>query len=183
MASEPRLIRKSLKGDKSAFGKLVKLYQDQILYLAVDYLGNYEEAKDAAQDIFMKAYENLKQYNQKAEFKTWLYRIAINTCFDYLRKRKSIQNVQNKMKINHLDDNNIQSENVLWDDDFQDAINILSENQYTAIILKYFHSKSTKEIAAILECDVNTVRTHLHRGIRKLKHNYKNKKLNEDLLI
>ena len=56
MASEPRLIRKSLKGDKSAFGKLVKLYQDQILYLAVDYLGNYEEAKDAAQDIFMKAY-------------------------------------------------------------------------------------------------------------------------------
>lgn len=173
MASELRLIKKSLKGDKRAFGKLVKLYQDQILYLAADYLGNYEEAKDAAQDIFMKAYEKLKQYNQKAEFKTWLYRIAINTSIDYLRKRKSMQDVQNKIELNPLE-NNIQPENDLWDDNFSDAMKTLSENQYSAIVLKYFHSKTTKEISDILDCDVNTVRIHLHRGIQKLKQNYKN---------
>ena len=70
MASDRKLVKNFLKGNKSAFGKLVKLYQDQIIYLTVDYLGNYEEAKDAAQDTFLKAYENLKQYNQKADFKT-----------------------------------------------------------------------------------------------------------------
>jgi len=107
MASEQNLIKKSLKGNKSAFGKLVKLYQDQILYLAYDYLGNYEEAKDAAQDTFMKAYEKLERYNQKAEFKTWLYRIAINTSIDYLRKRISMQNGQSKIEIDQLENNNI----------------------------------------------------------------------------
>jgi len=173
MASEQNLIKKSMKGDKSAFGKLVNLYQDQILYLAYDYLGNYEEAKDAAQDTFMKAYEKLERYNQKAEFKTWLYRIAINTSIDYLRKRISMQNGQSKIEIDQLENNNIHSENDLWDDYFKDAIKDLSENQCSAVILKYFHSKTTKEIADILECDVNTVRTHLHRGIQKLKQKYK----------
>jgi len=172
MASEQNLIKKSLKGDKSAFAKLVKLYQDQILYLAYDYLGNYEEAKDAAQDTFMKAYENLSQYNQKAEFKTWLYRIAINTSIDYLRKRISMQIGQSKIEIDQLENKNIHSENDLWDDYFKDALKTLSENQYTAIILKYFHSKTTKEISEILKCEVNTVRIHLHRGILKLKQKY-----------
>ena len=92
MASDLKFIRQAIKGNKAAFGKLVKLYQDQILYLAYDYLGNFEEAKDVAQDVFIKAYENLKDFNQKAEFKTWLYRITINTSIDYLRKRKSMQN-------------------------------------------------------------------------------------------
>ena len=173
MAPEQRLLKKSLKGDKRAFGKLVKLYQDQILYLAYDYLGNYEEAKDAAQDTFMKAFENLKNYNQKAEFRSWLYRIAINTSIDYLRKRKSMNNVKNNIETYNLERNNFQSVNDLWDDNFIKSMKSLSENQYSAIILKYFHSKTTKEIADILECNVSTVRIHLHRGISKLKLNYK----------
>ena len=149
MVSEKRLILKSLQGNKNAFGKLVKIYQDQILYLTVDYLRNYEEAKEAAQDTFMKAYENLKQYNQKAEFKTWLYRIAINTSIDYLRKRKSMQDVQNKIALNHLE-NNIQSGIDLWDDNFSDAMKTLSENQYSAIVLKYFHSKRENFVIQII---------------------------------
>ena len=145
MASEQRLLKKSLKGDKSAFGKLVKLYQDQILYLAYDYLGNYEEAKDAAQETFMKAFENLKNYNQTAEFKSWLYRIGINTSIDYLRKRKSMNNLKNEIKSYNLESDKYLTENDLWDDNFMQSMKSLSENQYSAVILKYFHSKTTKE--------------------------------------
>ncbi len=125
MASELKFIRKAIKGNKNAFGKLVELYQDHILFLVYDYLGNYEEAKDAAQDVFVKALENLKSFNKKAEFKTWLYRIAINTSIDYLRKRKSM--VDNQIKIHsEISENlNDKSEIDLWDDYFKDAINTL----------------------------------------------------------
>ena len=172
MASDLRYIRKAINGDKNAFGKLVEIYQDQILYLTYDYLGDYEEAKDAAQDIFVKAFENLKSFNRKAKFKTWLYRIAINTSLDYLRKRKSRIETQNKIKS---DDSEILNDTAidLWDDIFSESINDLSEKQYTAIVLKYFHDKSTEEISEILECDINTVRVHLHRAIDKLKQVYK----------
>ncbi len=173
MASDLKFIRQAIKGNKNAFGKLVELYQDNILFLVYDYLGNYEEAKDAAQDVFVKAYENLNFFNQKAEFKTWLYRIAINTSIDYLRKRKSMLDKQNKIQSTLSDILNDNTAIDLWDDVFDNAINNLSENQYSAIVLKYFHDKSTKEISEILECDINTVRVHLHRGIHKLKHTYK----------
>lgn len=173
MASDLRYIRKALNGNKNAFGKLVEIYQDQILYLTYDYLGNYEEAKDAAQDVFVKAFENLKSFNRKAKFKTWLYRIAINTSLDYLRKRKSRIEIQSKIES---DDSEILNETEidLWDDLFSEATNDLSEKQYTAMVLKYFHDKSTKEISEILECDINTVRVHLHRAIEKLKQVYRN---------
>ena len=173
MASELKIIRKAIKGNKIAFGKLVKLYQDQILFLVYDYLSNYEEAKDAAQDVFVKVFENLKFFNQKSEFKTWVYRIAINTSIDYLRKRKSMLDKQNKIQSTLSDILNDNTAIDLWDDIFDNAINNLSENQYSAIVLKYFHDKSTKEISEILECDINTVRVHLHRGIHKLKQTYK----------
>ena len=171
MDSEQRLIKKSIQGDKNAFGKLVKLFQDQILLLTADYLGNYEEAKDAAQDVFIKAFEKLESYNQNSKFKTWLYRIAINTSIDYLRKRKSMQKLHNETENDLFKQSNI-PKNDIWDDNFSEAMNILSENQYTAIILKYFHSNTTKEISEILNCDINTVRIHLYRGIQKLKQNY-----------
>ena len=173
MASDLKFIRQAIKGNKNAFGKLVELYQDNILFLVYDYLGNYEEAKDAAQDVFVKAYENLNFFNQKAEFKTWLYRIAINTSIDYLRKRKSMLDKQNKIQSTLSDILNDNTAIDLWDDIFDNAINNLSENQNSAIVLKYFHDKSTSEISEILECDINTVRVHLHRGIHKLKQTYK----------
>ena len=175
MASDQRLVQKALKGNKAAFGKLVKLYQDYILNLAYDYLGNYEEAKDAAQDLFMKAYNNLKTFNQNSDFKTWLYRIAVNTNLDYIRKRNSLLSSTNKINSEISDNLNSDTEVDIWDDRFKDAINTLSENQYSAVVLKYFHDKSSFEISEILECDINTVRVHLYRGIEKLKQLYKTK--------
>lgn len=175
MASDKKLVQKALKGNKTAFGKLVELYQDYILNLAFDYLGNYEEAKDAAQDVFMKAYNNLKTFNQKSEFKTWIYRIAVNTNLDYLKKQNSM--LKNTNLFNKEVSENINRDTTvdIWDDRFKDAINTLSENQYSAVVLKYFHDKSTSEISEILECDINTVRVHLFRGIEKLKQLFKTK--------
>ena len=170
MASDIKIIHKAKQGNKRAFAKIIDKYQDPILYLAFDYLGNYEEAKDAAQETFIKTFENLQTFNQKSGFKTWLYRIAINTCLDNLRKRKKMQEIKMEIDKTYKDDDDIMD--FVLDDTFYDALQTLTEKQYTAIIMKYFHEKSTKEISDIMECDIDTVRTHQHRAIQKIRNFY-----------
>ncbi len=169
MNKEDRLLRKAIKGNKNAFGNLVELYQDKILYLAFDYLGNYDDAKDVAQEVFLKAYNKLDLYEERSAFTTWLYRIAVNTCLDFLRKHKRLlENMEDNLKIvENLEDET--SDFFSTDESIETAIKNLSKKQQTAIILKYFHDKSTSEISDILECDVNTVRVHIYRAIKKIK--------------
>lgn len=169
MNSEQRLVEKAKRGNKNAFDKLVKIYQDQILYLAYDYSGDYDQAKDIAQDVFLKAYQKLSSFQAKSKFSTWLYRIAVNTCIDYLRKNERFADpvkINNKIK-NTPDgtDNDRQDLN----DVIEYAVSQLSENQRSSIILKYYQNKTTDEIANILNCDVNTVRVHIFRAIQKMK--------------
>ena len=175
------LIKEAKKGDKQSFGKLVKMHQRSILYLAYDLIGNYEDAKDLAQEVFIRAFEKLRQFEERSQFSTWLNRITVNLAIDFHRKNKKKHNQtigDNFDDIHHteiLDGFNKQdspekaiefSENRIV---LERAINRLSTNQRTAIALKYFHQNSTKEIAEIMGCAENTVRIHLFRAIGNLK--------------
>jgi RNA polymerase sigma-70 factor (ECF subfamily) len=175
------LIKKAKKGDKKSFGKLVKIHQRSILYLAYDLVGNYEDAKDLAQDVFIRAFEKLNQFEERSQFSTWLNRITVNLAIDFHRK--------NKKKLNQTIEDNfdeVPHNEILAGFDHQDspeeaielsedrtvleqAIIKLSTNQRTAIALKYFHQNSTKEIAEIMGCAENTVRIHLFRAMGNLK--------------
>jgi RNA polymerase sigma-70 factor (ECF subfamily) len=175
------LIKKAKKGDKQSFGKLVKIHQRSILYLAYDLVGNYEDAKDLAQDVFIRAFEKLNQFEERSQFSTWLNRITVNLAIDFHRK--------NKKKLNQTIEDNfdeVPHNEILAGFDHQDspeeaielsedrtvleqAITKLSTNQRTAIALKYFHQNSTKEIAEIMGCAENTVRIHLFRAMGNLK--------------
>jgi RNA polymerase sigma-70 factor (ECF subfamily) len=175
------LIKKAKKGDKKSFGKLVKIHQRSILYLAYDLVGNYEDAKDLAQDVFIRAFEKLNQFEERSQFSTWLNRITVNLAIDFHRK--------NKKKLNQTIEDNfdeVPHNEILAGFDHQDspeeaielsedrtvleqAITKLSTNQRTAIALKYFHQNSTKEIAEIMGCAENTVRIHLFRAMGNLK--------------
>lgn len=81
-----RLIENCMRGDTSAFDRLVQKYQDRIYNLCRYMLENPQDAEDAAQDTFIKAYQGLKNYSPTASFYTWLYRIAVNTCLDHKKK-------------------------------------------------------------------------------------------------
>jgi len=184
------LIKKAKKGDKQSFGKLVKMHQRSILYLAYDLTGNYEDAKDLAQEVFIRAFERLNQFEERSQFSTWLNRITVNLTIDFHRKnkRKFNQTIEDNFdEIHHneiLDKFNQQdspekaielceNRSIL-----EQAINKLSANQRTAVALKYFHQNSTKEIAQIMGCAENTVRIHLFRAmgnLKKLLQEYRNK--------
>jgi RNA polymerase sigma-70 factor (ECF subfamily) len=164
-----KLVDKVKSGNSIAFGKLVKKYQLPILNLVYDYLGDYETAKDIAQDVFLKVMVNLSGFTGKAKFSTWLYRIAVNASLDEKRKikRSRFRLFSDSEYLEKLPDSSGQSVNEIAELD--GYIKNLSDQQRTAVILRFFHDKSVDEIAEIMECSSNTVRTHLYRGIDKLK--------------
>ena len=167
MKTDPdlKLIRQSKEGRRAAFGKLVRKYQDPIFELVYDYLGNYEEARDTAQDVFMKAFNRLGSFEEKARFSTWLYRIAVNQSLDVIRKKERQKLILNREKREPADQDDTTSRNGAIDLDQAG----LSEAQHTAIILRFFQDMSVPEIAEIMDCSESTVRTHVYRAVNKLR--------------
>lgn len=180
MAAEERWIKKAIAGSGRAYGKLVKLYQDKILFLCFDLLGDYEEAKDASQEIFLKVYQKMSGFREESRFGTWLYRIAVNHCTDINRSRSG----RKVYDLDFLESERAESKNMEIGTDAQqefllemselkDKIDLslkeLSQQQQTAIVLKYYHDLSTGDISDIMQCSPGTVRVHLYRGLNKLK--------------
>lgn len=175
-----RLIREAKQGNAQAYGELVEIYQDRVLQVAYDLFGNYEDAKDLAQEVFIRIYRNLHKFQERSLFSTWLYRITVNLAMDFHRRRSKspfqslgdgIENIGQRAYSEYLETpwlpecvNSTEMKNRI-----DHALDKLSLNQRTAIVLKYFHYKSTKEIADIMDCNENTVRIHHFRAIKKLK--------------
>lgn len=174
---DQKLVNRARHGNSLAFGELVEKYQDQILRLAYDYSGDFETAKDLAQNIFLKVFMSISSFSGQARFSTWLYRVAVNTCLD--QKRQTKKNVLSLFSIKKDDPGFVQKlpENSDSSSEWVDKqITALPDNQRTAVILRYYHDKKVEEIAGIMECSPSTVRTHLSRGIEKLKKSLKTQK-------
>ncbi len=176
-----RLVEQAKAGEVGAFSCLVTMYQDRVLYLAFDLLGNWDDAKDAAQEAFIKAFEKIDTFEGRSHFSTWLYRITVNLCRDFFRRKK-------RSPVEVMDDEQMEFagntaagadreslavlknlENLELQGQIQEALATLSVNQRTAIVLRYFHDYSTKEIAEIMNCSENTVRIHFFRAMEKLR--------------
>jgi len=176
---DKHLVQEAKAGNKRAFGKLVKKHQNKILFLSHDLIGNYEDAKDLAQETFIRSFEKLSQFQERAQFSTWLYRITVNLAMDFHRRRvrnrhqsletglTEIDRLSSAMRSSATSDhliNEMEHKALI-----EIAINKLSMNQRTATALKYFHHKTTKEIAEIMGCAEGTVRNHLSRAMSNLK--------------
>lgn len=176
-----KLVAKAQKGDRRAFGQLVSQYQEKLLYLGYDLMGNWEDARDAAQNSFVKAFEKLPAFEGRAHFSTWLYRIMVNQCRDLQRKNSRARMdyyendglelaAENQLASSKTGVNVMQKlENTELRFQLEQAMQQLSINQRTAISLRFFHEYSTTEIAEIMTCSENTVRIHMFRGLNKLK--------------
>ena len=92
-ADELSLIRRAQEGDRSAFDALVRLYDQNVLRLALQVVGSPDEARDLYQEAFLKVYRSIGQFRQEAKFSTWLYRVVMNVCLDHLRRQKTRKEV------------------------------------------------------------------------------------------
>jgi RNA polymerase sigma-70 factor (ECF subfamily) len=156
-------------GNNVAFGKLVHKYRDAILALAFDYLQDYDHARDVAQDAFRKAFRNIGEFEGRSRFSSWLYRIAVHTSLDALKKIKQRRESPLQPKHNNIRQGELEHNKTAGTEDLlPDVLNRLSGNQRKAIVLRYFHQKTIGEISEIIDCAESTVRIHLHRAIQKL---------------
>lgn len=178
--TDKRLVQKAKAGDKHAFGKLVDKYQRWILNLVYELVHDWEEAKDLAQEAFIRSYQKLAQFQERSEFSTWLYRITINLVTDYHRRQKRYIHEEfdeKSISENRLALNPISAQASIEDpvertelrQNLDRAIQSLSEQQRIVTVLRYFHQKSLPEIAEIMECSESTARVHLFRAMTNLR--------------
>ncbi|RPH95860.1 MAG: sigma-70 family RNA polymerase sigma factor [Calditrichaeota bacterium] len=176
--SDKEWVQAVREGKRAVFNKLVLKYQKKVLYLAYDLLGDYEDAKDVAQDAFIRAYEKIYQFEERSQFSTWLYRITVNLAMDLHRRRKrrpveSFEEHFREIEQTKSEDAASQPDELLQTSaqrhHIDSALQKLSDHQRIAVVLKYFQHKSSKEIAELLGCSENTVRIHLFRALRNLR--------------
>lgn len=180
----PTFIRKSIqkvkKGNQQAFEPIVSYYQNRIYYHCYRMTGCAHEAEDLAQEAFVRAYVNIDSFDERRKFSTWLYRIATNVTIDRLRKRKPDHFLEQPIRgTDHLTlySQLASEENIPEDEierlELQEQIHkhilSLSSIYRSVIILRYIDDLSLKEISAILDIPVGTVKTRLYRGREALR--------------
>jgi RNA polymerase sigma-70 factor, ECF subfamily len=166
-------ISQARKGDSTAFGNLVEMYQRPVFSLCYRMLGNSNDAEDAAQESFIRAFRYLKKYDPNRSFATWLLSIASHYCIDRMRKRKLDTVSTDVLPAEIIPDRNApnpereyrqQEEEVL----IQSMLDDLKPTDRAAIILRYWHQYSEVEIADALDLSVSAVKSRLYRSRQSL---------------
>ncbi len=165
-----------LLGDREAFNRLVETYQSPVRRFFFNLTGGDEElSKDLAQDTFVKAWLNIGSFRSISTFSTWLYRIAYNTFYDYLRSRK----LSAELDVETLGDVlPAGSQDKDLGIDFTRALLLLRADERTVVLLFYMEDKSVETIAGIMSIPLGTVKSHLSRGKKKLTEYFKNTEYN-----
>jgi RNA polymerase sigma-70 factor (ECF subfamily) len=173
-----RLIADCLQGRTAAFGELVRRYQDRLYNTVYRLVDNAEDAQDVVQDAFLNAYQSLATFKGDSQFFTWLYRIAVNTAISLKRKQRVTLTIKasrfGEGGAEPLDHSEIsrpeyaleQAEQERW---IQEALNRLSPEHRTVLILKDMEGQKYETIAEILQVPIGTIRSRLHRARLELR--------------
>lgn len=172
-ATEAQWIEQALKGDDKAFGFLVEAYQKPVFSLCYRMLGNANDAEDAAQESFIRAYQHLNKYDQDRSFTTWLLSIASHHCIDLIRKRRLPAIPMDELPAEIITDHrSVQPEHHLRQREkeilIQKMMNDLKPTDRAAIILRYWYEFSEVEISETLNISVSAVKSRLFRARRSL---------------
>ena len=153
-------------GNKRAFDTLVKKYQSPVRrFFLHQTLGDEELSDDLAQDTFIKAYTHLASFKNLSSFSTWLFRIAYNVFYDYIRNRKETSGLEDwEVDATYQTEQRRIGEGM----DIYRGLSILKEAERTCITLRYMEDLSVDKIANITGMPSGTVKSHLSRGKEKL---------------
>jgi RNA polymerase sigma-70 factor, ECF subfamily len=178
--SDDEVIRRCQRGDVELFGVLVKRYQDRLYNLCFRLLGGSEDARDAAQESFIRAFEALGRFELGRPFAPWLFRIATNSCYGILRKRGvsilSLDALEEPEAISVADagssrgDPQQSLDRAVRDEEIRQTVLALPEPYRTVVLLRHMEELSYEAIAEVLAMPLGTVKTTLHRARQRLRH-------------
>lgn len=177
--TDEELVASATAGDLDSFNQLVARWERPIYALAYRTLGREEDARDVVQEAFMRAYRGLRGFKGEAKFSSWLYRITLNLCRDWIRRERRTPIVavpEGVDPVDLADDQAAPTESV---EDLvarremsravERAMAELPEEQRAAILLKEYHGLTFQEIADQLNCPLSTVKTRLYQGLSVLR--------------
>jgi RNA polymerase sigma-70 factor (ECF subfamily) len=164
-------IAQFLGGEGQGFDMLVKKYQNRVLNIVYSLIGQDRESEDIAQEVFLKVYHNLSSFKQHSKFSTWLYRITVNTAYDFLRKRKNIVSTDKVIEEKENNPENYYDRLIARERKtiVQKAIERVPLKYRTAVILKDIEGLSYIEISDVLHCSIGTVESRIYRARQALK--------------
>ncbi len=166
-ATDEDLVQSTAQGDMGAFEQLVLRHQQMAWRTAFHLVAHHQTAEDLAQEAFLRVFEAADRYRPTAAFRTYLYRIVVRLCLDYLRKGRPIptKNLGCDLEASSSYLSPVQrAAHVERLEAVQDALTRLPANQRTAIVLRYFEGRSGLEISAAMEITVKAVERLLARG-------------------
>jgi RNA polymerase sigma-70 factor (ECF subfamily) len=165
-------IIRAKQGDRAAFGQIVEKYQRPVYNICFHMLKNAEEAEDATQEIFLRAYTKFDTYDDTRRFSTWLFSVASHYCLDRWKKRRFQLIAWDDLKESLSDRETTQPEKILLSTEETQAVHHLLQtlraDYRLIIILKYWHKMSYQEIAQTLDTTVSTIKSRLFRARKML---------------
>jgi len=176
--TDEELVARSIGGDSESFNELVLRWERPIYALAYRTIGREEDARDVCQETFLRAFRALPGFRGQAKFSSWLYRIALNLCRDWIRRERRAPVVQppedvDVMELADASEPSESIEDLVARKDLSRAVEkamaLLPDEQRTAIVLKEYHGLTFQEIAELLGCPLSTVKTRLYQGLTVLR--------------
>lgn len=184
-SEETAIIKEAQRGNLLAFETLVKRYDRHVMQLAYSMVGNAEDAEDIYQEVFVRVYRSLDRFQFKSEFSTWLYRVVVNYCINFQKKKQRTR----MYSIDKNDFGDQHREDLRWKmtlpgkekNPEDDAINLelsheieaamdqLPAKQKMVFVLRHFHGHKLREIAALMGCTEGTVKNYLFRATQKMQ--------------
>jgi RNA polymerase sigma-70 factor (ECF subfamily) len=177
-ADDHRLIADCLRGESSAFGVLVRRYQDRLYHTVYRLVGNAEDAQDVVQEAFLNAYQSLDSFKGDALFFTWLYRIAVNTAISLKRKQRVVLRIDagrnGEPGIEPLDPSEVSRpghalEQAEQETRIQRALARLSAEHRAVLVMKDMEGQKYEMMAEVLGVPIGTIRSRLHRARLELR--------------
>lgn len=179
--NDTELIERFQQGDTAAFDTLFTRYQKRTYRLVQRFISNREDALDLTQDAFIRAYQGLGDFKSQCQFYSWLYRITVNLCIDFLRKKARSEvllydsDESGELPMANIPDPRSESpakavENKELRTHIRKAVRRLPPKQRQIFILRHWDGLSLKDIAAVVGRSDGTVKAHLlhaHRNLRK----------------
>jgi len=161
------VIKKIKQGDQKAFNEIILKFQNPVFNFVFKMVYNNDDAMDITQDVFFKAYRNIKFFNFKSKFTTWLYRIAFNHTLNFIKKNNTKKIIYGKLSDDYYcyednDNKNIEDNEIY--NIVENIIKTINPVYRTCIYFFYKEELSYEEISAVMKLPLNTVRSHLKRG-------------------
>ncbi|HCY75796.1 MAG TPA: hypothetical protein DHV28_07725 [Ignavibacteriales bacterium] len=163
-----KLVSDCLSGNGRSYEVLVEKYHKIIFRLANKFAKDFDDAEEITQSVFVKAYENLKDYNPKYKFFSWLYRITVNESINFEKRKKSVEKISENFRSVNDDPDKIYDNNAL-SDVITDALMELDMLYRMPVVLKHFLDYSYKELSYLLGVPEKTVKSRLFTGRQLLK--------------